>query len=198
MNIQQRIIKYMKDNDLNQYKMGDLLGLSQGTVSKIVNGGNLCPKNKEVVLAFLGDELNQDEEETSIEPNNITPELIKIPLETLEDILFELSQGSVIYCEISNHYLRLESGFIIRYEANGKPFSINSPILLDDFYYVEKEKQVKLEVGKKYMTKDGRVATVFAHTEDDRFLATFEGDTQVRSYPSNGVLDSDDKLVKEY
>lgn len=78
----------------------------------------------------------------------------KVSLNTVSDIIDALLNFEIVFIENSNHKIVLEEGFIVRYNHD-IPFSINSPLLMDEFYYVMHPKKVKLEEGKLYKTDKG-------------------------------------------
>jgi transcriptional regulator with XRE-family HTH domain len=186
MSLTQQIKDFMKENNLSQEKMGELIGFSQGTISKIVNGAKLSPNNDVIAKAFFNDFKDPD------------VSFIKLKLDCLEDIMANLKVGNTVYNDEHKFYLKMEDGIIYKYIEDDKLFSINPLITLNEIYYIIDEAQLKLEVGKKYQTQDGRVAIIFAKTASDRYLGVFEGDCSVRSYPENGITNNGDNLIKEY
>lgn len=195
----QDIIDYQKQMQFTYEEMSEKTGIPYSTYYKLVNGStkNCKGVNATKLKIFYDKYINK---EIRVEPTKqvIKPKTEKVYLESIEDIIAELKSGNTIYVDGTNKTIQLIDGFIVRYDGFLQ-VSINGVILCSEKHYVIKEIPLKLEVGKKYVAKDGRIATVFAKTENGRFLAVFEGDTEVRSYLSTGddVCD-DDILVKEY
>lgn len=205
MNMQD-FIDYAKQHGLNNKEMSEKIGMPYVTYYKYIRGGTKTPSEvtADKLKDFYDRYIKRDqiiEDIFTYEPIKpiIKPKTEKVYIESIEDMIAELKSGNTIYIDDTNKTIQLVDGFIVRYDGFMQ-VSINEAILCSEKHYVIKEIPLKLEVGKKYIAKDGRIATIFAKTQTDRFLATFEGDTNVRSYNSNGNdVGSDwDILVKEY
>lgn len=127
------------------------------------------------------------------------PKTQVVYLESVEELLGELLDGNEVHVESSTgHTLKIVNGFIVRY-SNDNPISINAPILCSERYYVIKPIPLNLEVGKRYISRDGRVATVFNQFEHV-FYGVFDGEPDVRSYDSKGGCinhNADNDLIEE-
>lgn len=205
MNIQD-FIDYKKQHKLTDKEMSNKIGMPYVTYYKYIRGGTKTPN--EVTINRLKDFYDKYilrdkilEDILTCEPIKpiIKPKTEKVYLDSIEDIINELKSGNTIYVDGTNKTIQLVDGFIVRYDGFMQ-VSINGVILCSERHYAIKEIPLKLEVGKKYIAKDGRIATIFAKTEDNRFLAVFEGEKNIRSYNSNGndVSSDWDILVKEY
>lgn len=200
------IIDYQKRMQLTYQEMVEKTGIPFSTYYKLANGStkNCKGVNATKLKIFYDKYIKTEkviEEIFKSEPTKpvVTPKTEKVYIESIEDMIAELKNGSTVYVDGTNKTIKLVDGFIVRYDGFIQ-VSINGAILCSEKHYVIKEIPLKLEVGKKYVAKDGRVATVFAKTEAGRFVAVFEGDAKVRSYLSTGddVGNDDDVLVKEY
>lgn len=78
MNLTQQVKDFMKENNLSQQKMANLIGFSQGTISKIVNGAKLNHNNDVIAKAFFNDFKALD------------VSFIKLELDCLEDVMANL------------------------------------------------------------------------------------------------------------
>lgn len=204
MNMQD-FIDYKKQHKLTDKEMCEKIGIPYVTYYKHISGRT---KNSNNITAtkfkdFYDKYIKRDqiiEEICKSEPTKpvVTPKTEKVYIESIEDMIAELKSGNTVYVDGTNKTIKLVEGFIVRYDGFMQ-VSINGAILCSEKHYVIKEIPLKLEVGKKYVAKDGRVAMVYAKTEAGRFLGVFEGDPKVRSYLSTGDDVSDnDVLVKEY
>lgn len=198
------IIDYQKRMQFTYQEMSEKTGIPFSTYYKLANGSTkYCNSvNDKKLKDFYNKYINKWETPTGgIEPTKpvVTPKTEKVYIESIEDMIAELKSGNTVYVDGTNKTIKLVDGFIVRYDGFMQ-VSINGAILCSEKHYVIKEIPLKLEVGKKYVAKDGRIATVFAKTEAGRFVAVFEGDAKVRSYLSTGddVGNDDDVLVKEY
>lgn len=204
MNIQD-FIDYKKQHKLTDKEMSEKIGIPYVTYFKHVSGRTKNSNNitaakfKDFYDKYIKNE-KVIEKIFKSEPTKpvVKPKTEKVYIESIEDMIAELRNGSTIYVDGTNKTIKLVDGFIVRYDGFMQ-VSINGAILCSEKHYVIKEIPLKLEIGKKYVAKDGRVATIFARTEMGRFLGVFEGDPKVRSYLSTGDDVSDnDVLVKEY
>lgn len=196
---------YRKENKLTIDALCNMIGVPYITYYGFVR------KNKTPRIAtwkkfekFYNENIEKKEAFVSIEeiftPKITTPKTEKVYLDFPEDVTSELVSGNEIFCEGTGHTLKLLNGLVVRYSGD-YAVSVGGAILSTDKYYTIKPIPLKLEVGKKYVAKDGRVATVFA-SDDHIFYAVFDNDMFVRKYNENGNCrnsdcDKDDLITEK-
>lgn len=78
---------------------------------------------------------------------------------------------------------------------------INGALDFKNSYFMFKPIPLKIETGKKYIARDGRVATIFAKNSNNKFSGVINGDPFVFEYDESGECvnseNSNDKLIKE-
>lgn len=87
-------------------------------------------------------------------------------LKTPEEVVQALKEGKTV--EINMMYYVLKDGLLTCYAKNktGSLWSVNPAIYDTERPYVEEPKQLKLEVGKFYKTRDGRKAWIIEDSLD--------------------------------
>ena len=86
-------------------------------------------------------------------------------LKTPEEVVKALKEGKTVKTDRDYAYA-LKDGFIIQ-SFLGEVRSINTTIFLDDKYYIECPKLLKLEVGKFYKTRNGKKVFVYSKINED-------------------------------
>lgn len=95
----------------------------------------------------------------------VSGKYIAVPVNSAEEICYQLSQGIEVFQEGSNDSLKLVEGIIVRFRGNN-PVFINCAISLDEKYYIKVPKPIIVEVGKRYLTRDNKEAVVFVGGEN--------------------------------
>lgn len=153
--LQKLTADYLRDNKMSQTELAERLNTYQTGLSEFLSGKAYRKPLIDKLCEYLpshGYPLTVDKKEITETVTSIPME--KVSLNTVSDIIDALLNFEIVFIENSNHKIVLEEGFIVRYNHD-IPFSINSPLLMDEFYYVMRPKKVKLEEGKLYKTDKG-------------------------------------------
>lgn len=185
----QEFIKYQKDNHISCEKMAELIGISMGSYFKFTrkNSKPHLPTWKKLEK-FYNENIERKEAEIESAPVKIElkPKTQIVYLESVEELIGELLNGGEVHVESSTgHTLKLVDGFIVRY-SNDNPISINAPILCSERYYAIKPIPLNLEIGKRYIAKNGSVVTIF-NSDGHRFIGVADGKEGFLEYYPNGA-----------
>lgn len=187
---------YRKENKFSQGLMAEKIGISFTAYYKFV-AKNSKPhlktwrklekfyneniEKKEISIA----EYFKDLEATPVKVER-RPKTHQVYLESVEELLGELLDGNEVHVESSTgHTLKIVNGFIVRY-SNDNPISINAPILCSERYYAIKPIPLNLEIGKRYIAKNGSIVTVF-NSDGHRFIGVADGKEGFLEYYPNGA-----------
>ncbi len=114
------------------------------------------------------------------------PKTQTVYLESVEELLGELLDGNEVHVENSTgHTLKIVNGFIVRY-SNDNPISINSPVLCSERYYAIKPIPLTLEIGKRYIAKNGLVVTIY-NSDGHKFNGVADGKEGFLEFYPNGA-----------
>lgn len=192
----QDFVTYAHEHKLSQSYMAKHIGIAQQTyVDYIYSRKKLKTPTLKKIETFYNNYIKKEttQKETTQEVStsqfidkmlSYKPKTEKVYLEAAEDVMIELTNGSEIYVENSGYSFKLINNFIVRYH-NNLPISIGSPILCSERYYVIRPIPIKLEIGKKYLTRTGLKVTIFNKT-DDEFYGVITGNSNVFSFEADG------------
>lgn len=155
--LQKLTADYLRNNKMSQAELAERLNTYQTGISEFLSGKAYRKPLIDKLCEYLpshGYPLTVYKQETTKIVNENSIPMEKVSLNTVSDIIDALLNFEIVFIENSNHKIVLEEGFIVRYNHD-IPFSINSPLLMDEFYYVMRPKKVKLEEGKLYKTDKG-------------------------------------------
>ena len=200
---------YRLENHLTRQALADLIGIPYityygfakrnkkpqlSTFKKLEKFYKENIKKKELGFVDYFDEL--------LEPTPVKierqPKTQVVYLESVEDVINELKSDNEIHIESSTgHSIKLVDGFVIRY-SSGEAISINAPILCSERYYVIKPIPLNLEVGKRYIARNGSVVTIF-NVDGHRFQGVIDGESGIVGFYPNGASynNTDFDLVEE-
>lgn len=182
--LQKMVRDYIADNHIFQKTFAEYLGVSHQCLSHFLTRSKACNDVDNKIITFFNTRGIAIPDEPQAKVEHRDRPLEKIILETPEEIVEELLAGNTIYVENCNHYFKLQNGFIVRYNECSI-ISVNSPIMMDEYYYVMKPKQVVLKVGKTYLSYEGKECFIFAEKEGD-FLGAFIGTGDVVTFNKKG------------
>lgn len=202
-------INYATDHELSIRDMAKMIGVAPMTYIKFIKSGKRPTKQHNSVTQsltnFYNKHIKKDETSQIIEaPKQIIKRSAKtelVYLESVEDVINELRAGNeIIASGSSNKTLKMVDGFIISY-SNNMATAINPAILCSEKYCVIKEIPLKLEVGKRYYTADGCIATIFNEFSDgDIYCGVFSGERFIFEFDPHGKTlnaEQDTDLVEE-
>lgn len=202
-------INYATDHELSARDMAKMIGVAPMTYVKFIKSGKRPTKQRKSITQsftnFYNKYIKKDETSQIIEaPKQIIKRLAKtevVYLESVEDVINELRAGNEISVSGSpNKTLKMVDGFIISY-SNNMALAINPAILCSEKYCVIKEIPLKLEVGKRYYTADGRIATIFTSlSQNELYCGVFSGRDFIFQFdPQGKALNSkkENNLVEE-
>lgn len=132
--------------------------------------------------------INKEKEMPHKQENN--EKYLRVNIESAEELCYQLSQGVEVFQEKSNDSLKLVDGLIVKFRGNN-PVFINCAISLDGKYYIKVPKPIKVEIGKKYLTRDKKEAIVVSKDEE-YFKSVIIGDGL------SSVVDSTGKNINSY
>lgn len=192
----QEFEKYRKENKLSLEVMSEKIGISFTAYYKFSkkNSKPHLPTWKKLEKFYNE---NIEKKEISIvdyfKDLEATPVKVEhraktqtVYLESVEEILGELLNGNEVHIESSTgHTLKIVDGFIVRY-VHDNPISINSPVLCSERYYVIKPIPLNLEIGKRYIAKNGSIVTIF-NSDGHRFIGVADGKEGFLEYYPNGA-----------
>lgn len=106
---------------------------------------------------------------------------------TPDEVIRRLKAGEVLKCE-ERVVTKLVEGMLCTYYADDN-IRLNSSIYIDDFakenLYFETPDELKLEVSKRYKTKDGRMAFISLEV-GEFFSGVVEGDNSILVWNKKG------------
>lgn len=88
-------------------------------------------------------------------------------LKTPEEVTSALKEGKVVLDRTGTKYKSINGFIVVSYISGG--WGIDPFIGSNEGLYVDEPKQLKLEVGKFYKTRDGRKAWVVSRHQDEHF-----------------------------
>lgn len=195
--IQKALLDYLTDNNTTQRDFAiNCIGVNPNYISLFLRRNKNYNDVKNKIKNFLtskGISIEEKKDETFvIEPFAVPME--KISLETTSDIIDALLHYEVVFIENSNHHIVLEEGFLVRYNHN-IPFSINAPLLMDEFYYVMRPKKIKLEEGKSYKTNKGKEIFI-CKIDGNTAFGVILGESHARMISLEGEFDGQ-RIIEE-
>ena len=187
---------YRKENKLTRQAIAEMIGIPYMTYYKFVkNNSKPHLKTWRKLEKFYKEKI--EKKEISIteyfkeyhEPTPVkiehSPKTQVVYLESVEELLGELLNGGEVHIKSpTGHTLKLVDGFIVRY-SSGDPISINAPILCSERYYAIKPIPLNLEIGKRYIARDGRICTIFNENEGE-FYGVFDKEDVIIEFNSQG------------
>lgn len=182
---------YQTTHKMSQVQMAQKIGINPHTYAAYVNKKPRKRLMKKYIEAKLKD--FYDKHIKTKQQDLFTPKALEIKnsnktenvhVDSVEDVINELKNGAEIFMEDSGYSFKLVDGFIVRYH-NQQPISIGSPILCSEKYFVTKQIPLKLEVGRKYLTKNGGVATIF-NKDGDVFYGVINGNSNTFIFSDKG------------
>mgnify|MGYP003293852571 CR=1 FL=1 len=176
------------------------IGIPYHTYYKFVKGGTKqMSKTRFKLCKFYNENIkNKVVEKPVVEQKpQYKAKTEKVYLESVEEIISELKNGSEIYINDSEHSLKLVDDYLVCYKKGGA-ISINPVILCSERYYVIKPIPLKLEVGKRYRAKNGSIVTIF-NADGHKFVGVVDGREGFVEYYPNGVhyYENEYDLVEE-
>jgi predicted transcriptional regulator len=196
---------YQKDNRLSQVQMAKKIGVSPITYSDYIKKKPKKRAMRQYAKNKFIDFYNEHIKKTQLDLLKPTPVKAKLTvetenvyLETAEEIINELSAGSVIHISNdSSKTFKMVDGIIVCF-VNNNPISINPAILCSEKYYIVRKIPLKLEVGKRYITKTEQTVTIF-NRDDQKFHGVVDGRNGFISFYPDGVscIHSDLDLIGE-
>lgn len=182
--LQKMVCDYIADNHILQKTFAEYLDVTPQCLSCFLTRSKVYNNVVNKIITFFNTRGITIPDEPQAKIEHCDRPLEKIILETPEEIVEELLAGNTLYVENYNHYFRLQNGFIVRYNECGI-ISVNSPIMMDEYYYVMKPKQIVLKVGKTYLSYEGKECFIFAE-KDGNFLGAFIGTGDVVTFNKKG------------
>ena len=184
---------YRKENGLSQGLMAEKIGISFASYFKFTRK-NSKPhlKTWRKLEKFYNE--NIEKKEVSVEDffeslsvkTERKPKTQIVYLESVEDLLGELLNGNEVHVENSTgHTLKIVDGFIVSY-SNNNPISINAPVLCSERYYAIKPIPLTLEIGKRYVAKNGLVVTIY-NSDGHKFNGVADGKEGFLEFYPNGA-----------
>lgn len=196
---------YQKDNRLSQIQMAQKIGVAPQTYSDYIKKKPKSLTMRKLVKDKFIKFYNKHIKKTQLELLEATPVEAKLTVETeivyldaIEEIINELSAGSVIHISSdSSKTFKMVDGIVVCF-VNNNPISINPAILCSEKYYIVRKIPLKLEVGKRYITKTEQTVTIF-NRDDQKFHGVVDGRNGFISFYSDGVsyVHSDFDLIGE-
>lgn len=190
-----RTREYLMENNMYQSEFARLAKISAGSLCNFLAGR----RQSENILNAIEKVLNRGEKKKEAPANENKSvwyprekEIIRTP----EEIIEELKSGNTIFLQDTLISLTMQDGYIVRYNE-GTPIAINTPILLDEVYYVYREIKPQLQVGRMYLSVSNRKCFICA--QDDRgYVGVFLGDKDSVVFTVDGRTEDEDKcLYKE-
>lgn len=188
---------YRLKNGLSRYDMAEKIGIPYITYYKFVDKGTkprlptwrklekFYNENIEKKEVSIADYFKDYPEPTPVKVER-KPKTQVVYLESVEDLLGELLNGGEVHVENSTgHTLKIVDGFIVRY-SNDNPISINAPILCSERYYAIKPIPLTLEIGKRYVAKNGLVVTIY-NSDGHKFNGVADGKEGFLEFYPNGA-----------
>jgi plasmid maintenance system antidote protein VapI len=193
--LRQQTIQYMGKEGLSQNYFAKKLNIPVSSFNNFIHGCSIASKH----LVKLGDFLNisdPNEKQETAQSLDIKRELERVELNEVEEVVDALLQGETVYVENSNHSLQLRQGFITRFSPSGKVISVNSPVIMEEFYYLLQPKKIQIELGGRYLTEHQEEVFIFKYV-DGKFYGVCKGhDLYYKFLPDGTGCDFDD-LIKE-
>lgn len=145
----------------------------------------------------LAEALNMIEKFLNNLPTSVQGKTEIVKLTEFEDILSALQNGETL---ISNDQrIAFENGILVKRNQKGYIVHINPALCLDIPYFVKRKTPLKLEVGKRYKDKEGRVWVIYKENEN-YFNGIQEHIGEQNDFEEDGVahgMDSTMDLVEE-
>lgn len=193
--LRQQTIQYMEKEGLPQNYFVKKLNISLSSFNKFIHGYSLNREHLVKLEHFFN--ISDPEEKQEIPQSlDIKRELERVELNEVEDVVDALLQGETVYVENTNHSLQLKQGFITRFSPSGKVISINSPVIMEEFYYLLQPKKIQIALGGRYLTEHQEEVFIFKYV-DGKFYGVCKGhDLYYKFLPDGTGCDFDD-LIKE-
>ena len=193
--LRQKAIDYIEKEQITRQRFSELCKIPASSLSNFLNGRTAIPKTVDAVSKYLN--RIEPKDEVVVEPKRSMYPTEKVELTGVTEILEALYKNEKVFIEGLNHYFILENGFIIRC-SNNQQLVINTPILLDEKYYVEAQIKPQLRVGKMYLSVDGRKCLIHSKDDDDLFIGMFLGESNSTYFMADGQAEEmQDSLYKE-
>lgn len=182
-----KLKNYKETKNLTNKTLAEVLGVAYPTFSGWLRGLNTPrAESLNMIEKFL---------ESKSTPVQGKSEIVK--LTDPEEILMSLQNGETLI--INEHRIALENGILVRRNPKGDIVHINPALCVDVPYFVERKIPLKLEVGKRYKDKEGRVWVIYREGEHC-FNGIQEHSGEQRDFEEDGVahgVDSTKDLVEE-
>lgn len=193
--LRQQTIQHMEKEGLPQRYFTEKLNIPLSSFNKFVHGYSIKSEHLVKLEDFFNISDTKEEQEIT-QPLDIKRELERVELNEAEEVVDALLQGEIVYVENSNHSLRLKQGFITRFSPSGKIISVNSPILMEEFYYLLQPKKIQIELGGRYLTEHQEEVFIFKYA-DGKFYGVCKGHDMYYKFLPDGTGCDFDDLIKE-
>lgn len=193
--LRKQTIQHLENEGLSQNHFAKKLNIPLSSFNKFIHGYNINSEHLVKLERFFNISAPKEEQEIP-QSLDIKRELEKVELNTVEEVVDALLQGEKVYVENSNHSLQLKQGFITRFSPSGKVISVNSPVIMEEFYYLLQPKKIQIELGGRYLTEHQEEVFIFKYV-DGKFYGVCKGhDLHYKFLPDGTGCDFDD-LIKE-
>lgn len=182
-----KLKNYKETKNLTNKTLAEAFGVPDVTMSAWLRGINTPrAESLNMIEKFL------ENKSTSVQGKT---EIVK--LTDPEDILIALQNGETLIA--NEHRIALENGILVKRTSRGDIVHINPALCVDIPYFVERKIPLKLEVGKRYKDKQGRVWVIYRE-DGDLFNGIQEHSGEQADFKDNGINlcgDSTMDLVEE-
>lgn len=152
-------------NGCNLSELHKLLGVGYVTLYKYYSdrfsmttwGRSANRKMEEAIEKFI----HKDDKQAKPEPKTVSDKYVTVEIPDYESLCYQLSQGVEVFMKGSYDSLKVQDGFIVRFNK-GEPSFVNPAVSLEESYYIKCPLTLDLKVGKKYLTESGEVAFVIS------------------------------------
>lgn len=188
-----KLKNYKETKNLKNKTLSEAFGVPEVTISAWLRGINTPrAESLNMIEKFLDNQNQNQPKSTSVQGKS---EIVK--LTDPEDILSALQDGETL---IANEYrIAFENGILVKRTSKGNIVHINPALCIDIPYFVERKIPLKLEVGKRYKDKEGRVWVIYRE-DGELFNGIQEHSGEQRDFEEDGVahgVDSTKDLVEE-
>lgn len=184
-----KLKNYKETKNLTNKTLAEAFGVPEVTISAWLRGIN-TPRAE--ALDMIEKFLENKTKSTSVQGKT---EIVK--LTDPEEILMSLQNGETLIA--NEHRIAFENGILVKRSSTGDIVHINPALCLDTPYFVERKIPLKLEVGKRYKDKEGRVWVIYRNGENC-FNGIQENIGEQNDFEEDGVahgIDSTKDLVEE-
>lgn len=187
--------QHMEKEGLSQNYFAKKLNIPLSSFNKFIHGHNIASEHLVKVRDFLNISDTEEKQETP-QPLDIKREMERVELKEVEEVVDALLQGETVYVENTNHSLRLKQGFITRFSPSGKVISVNSPVIMEEFYYLLQPKKIQIALGGRYLTEHQEEVFIFKYV-DGKFYGVCKGHDMYYKFLPDGTGCDFDDLIKE-